>query len=1076
WWRAKSDEVYRAIPDFGGFLVKANSEGQPGPQDYGRSHADGANMLADALAPHGGIVVWRAFVYSHEQPDDRAKQAYSEFVPLDGKFRDNVLLQVKNGAIDFQPREPFHPLFGAMPKTPLMLEVQVTKEYLGFATHLAYLAPLYEETLRSDTYAKGKGSTVAKVIDGSLHGYQHTGMAGVANIGKDRNWTGSQFDQANWYSFGRLAWDPYLTSAAIAEEWVRMTFTNDAAFVTPVAGMMMGSREAVVNYMTPLGLHHIMGRGYHYGPGPWVSGGGRADWTSVYYHRADAAGLGFDRSATGSNAVSQYMPQVAAEFGNRSRVPEKYLLWFHHVPWDSKLSSGRTLWDELVYRYTGGVDSVGQMRKTWATLSAYVDPERYAQIATFMGIQEQEAKWWRDACIAYFQSFSKRPLPKGVAAPERTLEEYEALPVPYAPGDPPLNPGKASEKPSLQILSSLFQDHAVLQRDKPIKVWGHVGAGETVAVSFSGATATAQADAAGRWSATLPAPPAGGPYSLEAKLTSGAKQTISDVLVGDVWLCSGQSNMVLQVNRTLDSRSEIANSANDRIRMLTVPLTSSVIPLESLAAPVQWQVAGPTTVGDFSAACFYFARELQKTVRVPMGLINSSWGGSNIQTWMSEAALLSSGDFGESLALLKVDDAAARTRRWGEMWEGWWRAHTPTKKGAEPWDASITASASWRVAPAAMDFWEKWGVPELASYNGIVWYRTTVRLDARQAAQRATLSLGTIDEVDQTWVNGSPVGYTSGAGTDRVYQLPPKLLHAGENTIAIAALDTYASGGMYGPTGKRALRLADGTSIALNGEWRYQIAPQDMGKAPRAPWEPTGGLTVIHNAMIAPLAPYGFRGVLWYQGESNTNDAVHYERLLAGLMADWRGKFGKDLPFLIVQISGYGAAATEPAESEEALLREQQRQAVLHDAHAGLAVTVDIGERGDIHPANKQDVGRRLARAARHVVYGEAIAPSGPLPLTARRDNGQVVVAFSDVGEQLVVYGASRPVGFELCGTEAMSCHFVDAVAEKDRVLLTPAAGATAPTRVRYCWADSPVCTLYDKAALPAGPFEISIQ
>jgi alpha-glucuronidase len=436
WWKKKADEIYASIPDFGGFLVKANSEGQPGPQDYRRTHADGANMLADALAPHGGLVMWRAFVYSNEQPEDRAKQASNEFLPLDGKFRDNVVVQAKNGAIDFQPREPFHPLFGALPKTPLMLEVQITKEYLGFATHLAYLAPLYEEVLRADTFVKGKGSTVARVIDGSLHGYTHTGMAGVSNIGTDRNWTGSIFDQANWYAFGRLAWDHALTSQAIAEEWLRMTFTSDPAFVQPVTAMMMSSRETVVDYMTPLGLHHLMGRGHHYGPGPWVAGGPRADWTSVYYHRADARGIGFDRTASGSNAVAQYAPPVAALFANREKIPDKLLLWFHHVPWDYKLPSGRILWDELVFRYSRGVDEVGAMRKTWSGLSSFVDEERFSQTATFLGIQEKEAQWWRDASIAYFQTFSKRPLPPGFAAPAHTLAEYEAMQFPYAPGNP----------------------------------------------------------------------------------------------------------------------------------------------------------------------------------------------------------------------------------------------------------------------------------------------------------------------------------------------------------------------------------------------------------------------------------------------------------------------------------------------------------------------------------------------------------------------------------------------------------------------------------------------------------------
>jgi alpha-glucuronidase len=434
WWKAKIEEIYRYIPDFGGFLVKANSEGQPGPQDYHRTHADGANMLAGPLAQHGGVVIWRAFVYSSETPDDRAKQAYNEFVPLDGKFAPNVLVQVKNGPIDFQPREPFHPLFGAMPKTPLMMEFQITKEYLGFATHLVYLAPLYEEALDSDTWVLGKGSTVAKVVDGELHGYRETGMAGVSNIGADRNWTGSHFDQANWFAFGRLAWDPELSSRSIAEEWVRMTFNNDPAFVAPVVAMMMGSRQAVVDYMMPLGLHHLFDTGHHYGPGPWVNNLNRADWNPTYYHRADAAGIGFERGPKGSNATAQYAPKVAAIFADRRKVPEQFLLWFHHVPWDYKTSSGRILWDELVYRYTRGVEVVSQMRRTWAGLGPYVDAERFAQVSAFLAIQEQEAQWWRDACIAYFQTFSERPLPAGIAPPAHPLEYYQSLKFPYAPG------------------------------------------------------------------------------------------------------------------------------------------------------------------------------------------------------------------------------------------------------------------------------------------------------------------------------------------------------------------------------------------------------------------------------------------------------------------------------------------------------------------------------------------------------------------------------------------------------------------------------------------------------------------
>ena len=440
WWRDKADEIYRLIPDFGGFLVKANSEGQPGPQDYGRSHADGANMLAAALAPHDGIVMWRAFVYSHEQPDDRAKQAYNEFVPLDGSFADNVIVQVKNGAIDFQPREPFHPLFGAMPDTPLMMEFQITKEYLGFATHLAYLGTMYAETLQADTRVQGEGSTVARVIDGSLRGDRlpqgrPTGMAGVANIGSDRNWSGSVFDQANWYAFGRLAWNPQASARAIAEEWVRMTFGNDPQLVQPVVAMMMASREAVVDYMTPLGLHHLMGRGHHYGPAPWDAGSERADWDPVYYHRADARGIGFDRSATGSNAVAQYAPPLAAQFGDVRRVPEQYLLWFHHVPWDFRMASGDTLWNELVHRYGRGVDEVKAMRATWAGLAGHVDAGRHREVADFLAIQQDEAQWWRDASVAYWQSLNHLPLPAGEAPPPHPLAYYQSLSFPFAPGN-----------------------------------------------------------------------------------------------------------------------------------------------------------------------------------------------------------------------------------------------------------------------------------------------------------------------------------------------------------------------------------------------------------------------------------------------------------------------------------------------------------------------------------------------------------------------------------------------------------------------------------------------------------------
>ena len=434
WWKTKADEIYKLIPDFGGFLVKANSEGEPGPQDYGRSHMDGANMLAEAMAPHHGLVIWRAFVYSEANADDRAKQAYAEFVQHDGRFAANVVIQVKNGAIDFQPREPFHPLFGAMPKTQMAMEFQITKEYLGFATHLAYLGPLFEETLRSNTHV-APGATVAKVIDGSLYNDGRiTVMAGVSNIGSDRNWTGSHFDQANWYAFGRMAWDPELSAESIAREWIAQTWGRDPKLISTVLPMMMGSREAVVDYMTPLGLHHLMARDHHYGPGPWVSDLARPEWNPVYYHKADSKGIGFDRSASGSNAVAQYAPELAKTWGDVNTTPPELLLWFHHVPWDHMMPSGRTLWADLIYHYDAGVESVVRMRVQWAGLKGSVDPRRHAEVATSLAIQEHEARWWRDASIAYFQSISKLPLPAGVVAPAYSLAYYESLKFSFAPG------------------------------------------------------------------------------------------------------------------------------------------------------------------------------------------------------------------------------------------------------------------------------------------------------------------------------------------------------------------------------------------------------------------------------------------------------------------------------------------------------------------------------------------------------------------------------------------------------------------------------------------------------------------
>ncbi|GAA0878253.1 alpha-glucuronidase family glycosyl hydrolase [Algoriphagus jejuensis] len=435
-WKKKTDEMYSFIPDFGGYLVKANSEGQPGPHEYGRDHAQGANVLADALAPHGGVVIWRAFVYSHELDEDRHKHANLEFGPLDGKFRENLIIQVKNGAIDFMPREPFHPLFGAMPKTNLGMEFQITQEYLGQATQLVYLAPMWEEVFGSKTYRPIPASRVGGIVDGTDSGQKLTLVAGVSNIGTDRNWTGHMMAQSNWYAFGRLAWNPDLSSEEIADEWVKMTFGQDPKAFAAIKEMLLESREAAVNYMMPLGLHHIMGWDHHYGPGPWVTGG-RPDWTAPYYHQADSLGIGFDRTASGSDALGQYAPEIVKAWSDPTQIPEKYLLWFHHLPWDFELHSGRTLWDEIGLHYDTGVKTARKMEETWNSLESEIDPERFEHVRQLLAIQVQEAEWWRNACLLYFQTFAKRPFPAEIEQPTGDLEDYKKRSFPTAPGIKP---------------------------------------------------------------------------------------------------------------------------------------------------------------------------------------------------------------------------------------------------------------------------------------------------------------------------------------------------------------------------------------------------------------------------------------------------------------------------------------------------------------------------------------------------------------------------------------------------------------------------------------------------------------
>lgn len=620
------------------------------------------------------------------------------------------------------------------------------------------------------------------------------------------------------------------------------------------------------------------------------------------------------------------------------------------------------------------------------------------------------------------------------------------------------------------LMHPMFQDHAVLQRDRPIRVWGDSAPGMGVTVSLAGASSHGKADAAGHWSVTLPAMPAGGPFTLEARTDSGVTETAHDILVGDVWLCTGQSNMVLWVRAAARATFEERRATDSTMRMMTIPDTASLTPLKTFATPVKWEVESPKTAGGFSASCFYFARELKKTVNVPMGMVVAAWGGSLVQDWVGDPAIRATHLFDHDL---KVKAAYAANHQagyeaWGATWEAWWKKHAPDL--GEPWSPSFDDS-KWPVAPDLTP-WGDWKNSQVADFLGDMWYRTTVTLTAAQAAQAAKLSLGRANEEDIAWVNGRTIGSVETGAA--LHDIPRGTLHAGVNTIVLNLFCSWMRCGLTAPADQRFLQLQDGSKVLITNSWRYQPVPERVGMAPREPWGELGGISMAYNGLIAPIGPYAFRGAIWYQGESNIYWTKNYETLLTSLMANWRKTYGADLPFLVVQIPDYGPIPTHPVASGWAEVREAQRRAVAKDPHAALAVTIDIGNPKVLHPANKQEVGRRLSIAARHLIYGENIYPSGPVPLGAFREQGHIVVRFGDVTGKLVSY-SGYPNAFELCGPTLATCRYARASLKDDQVILTDVPGRAAPTRVRFCWGDSPICTLSDDSQLPAGPFELPI-
>lgn len=614
------------------------------------------------------------------------------------------------------------------------------------------------------------------------------------------------------------------------------------------------------------------------------------------------------------------------------------------------------------------------------------------------------------------------------------------------------------------LLNPVFQDHAVLQQGQPIRLWGTAAPRAKITAAIGTATARATADKNGHWRVTLPAMTAGGPYTVSVK-TADASQTLSDILIGDVYLCSGQSNMALPVMGAVDAGPDIQVSANDSIRLMSVANIAKATPQSALPGTISWAPASPKVVAGFSAACYYFARSLQKSVHVPLGLINAPWAGANITDFMSVAALRKAGGQDARLDALTLyaNEPTTGVQHWGEIIEAFWRG-----QGKDYW--ANPAKVAWTDAPKGLGVWSTWGVPTLEKDGGTVWFRTSVTLTAADAARGADLALGAITEEDTVWVNGKAVGTTTGYAAERKYAVPAGVLHEGKNDIVLNVYCGWRGCGLFGPANSRAIHFAGGSTVPLDGAWQYTIEP---ASPPQVPWGPTAGLAMDYNGMIAPLAPYGLKGVLWYQGESNTSAAEAYRGLLKAWMADWRSTFeAPKLPFLIVQLPDLGQPPFVPEQSTWATLRESQRLAVNDDGNAALAVTIDIGDHMGLHPGNKQEVGRRLALQARQLIYGDTSLKPGPQPDSATRNGNEVTVRFTGINGKLAAVNAAQPIGFELC---AEACRFAVATIDGDSVRLTVPEGMT-PTRVRYCWADGPVCTLYDTTRIPAVPFEVGVK
>ena len=634
--------------------------------------------------------------------------------------------------------------------------------------------------------------------------------------------------------------------------------------------------------------------------------------------------------------------------------------------------------------------------------------------------------------------------------------------------------------------AGVFSDHMVMQRGQPITIWGTAPEGVEVEITFDGVSQTATADQENRWSTDFPARAEGGPY--EVTLSSGTRRrrktnTLSDILIGDVFLCSGQSNMEMKVKRVTSYPTEIHRKHEPTIRHYHPRYNISLKPRREFKEPQQWQIADKETVGEFSAACYFFARELHKTIEVPIGLLHSSWGGAQIQAFMSQESLRQFDGMDESLDILNLyaEDKDAGRAALGKQWENWYQK---VSNGLTPW-TTAAAEAGWTPIPE-FEGWKYYGDSALEKYDGLVWYRNSVDLTAAQASKDGVVSLGKLSKGDIVWVNGHFVGRSVG-WNPRSYDVPAEFLIPGTNHILINVRSMWGDGGMMGPVEKIGFTPDRGEMIAMPEGWTYKKEPTDYRMAPLIPWQTMTGYTGMHNGMIAPLEGLKFKAAIWYQGESNTRRADIYDDMLAAMIANWRTMFGANMPVVIVQLPDFGETPTEPKFSTWANLREAQRETALADPKVGLVVTLGLGDKADIHPTNKQDVGKRIANVYLGLI-GETDANTlGHSPTKATRRWRKTIVEFDAPEGGFVTRSDDHPIAFELCeGTpsgrdeapgkdDALECAYANAKMDGNNVILT-SKKVRRPTHVRYCWAMAPTCNLFTEDGLPVGPFELAIK